>query len=196
MLPLPPGTLLLRTGEKRVYGIDLSDALLPGEALTAISAVICQKTTQPPFANQWQDDSVTLISSQLTGSVNGTALTSAGGTYAANASIPLIVGAPAPGGRQAVAHATTNGSGVVQSALVIDDEGDGYATAPTLTFPAAQSGGTATATSTILLDTISVSLDATRAPAVVGEWRRVIGASDTNIGENDKGDEILIYTDL
>lgn len=193
--PLTAGTQLLRTGESYVYGIDLSAALLPGEALTAVASVACAVSQEPPFAEQWTADPVTITLAELTGGVSATALVSAGGTYAANATLALTVGAPAPGGTQAVLTAQTNGSGVV-TGLTILTPGDGYATAPAVTFPAPLSGATATGTCSLLLDTISVTLDATLAPVAVGDWRRVIVAGATTFGETRKADEILFYTDL
>jgi len=196
MVSVAPTITILRTQQKDVYSLDMSGALVDGDSLTSIAGVTCEVSTEPWFADQWTADTVTITNSDLTGYVDATTLTGAGGTYAASTTVTLTVSAPSPGGTQAEIHATTNSSGVVSSTLVIDEPGDGYISAPTLTFPAPLSGGTATATCTIVKDTISVELDASQAPAVAGDTRRIIGRANTAYGLEPVSDPFYFYTDI
>lgn len=197
MLPLPPGTLILREFDADIdFALQFTtQSLDPGEAIVSIQSLVCQVTAQPPFAEQWTPDQGRIQGSgTVSGQVNGATTATDGSGYTPNTTLQLTVGAPPAGGTIAQLTATVGPSGSVVGNPTVVDGGEGYLTAPPITYPAPGSGSTATGTCTIVLNTVSVTLG--NGTQNAGEWRMVYAVVVTNQGRTRQSDTLLLYTPL
>lgn len=195
MFAPPPGTQLLRELEVDIdFGLEFtSETLDPDEAIVSLVSLTCQVSTEPPFADQWTSDNGRIQGNTISGQVNGATTATAGSGYTPNSTLTLTVGAPPPGGTTAQLTASVGSAGTVVGDPTVVDGGEGYLSAPALTYPSPGGSGTAaTGSTSILKRTLSVSVgDGTQQQ---GEWRMIIAVVQTNQGRRRQSDSLILYT--